>query len=264
MSTPFSVRSHAGLRLLVATAFLLSLGCAATAQEQDEQEPTPFEHRDEDVDQVIDRPPENDEEAAVADNDAVETDTTRDDVAEAVVVLSNMQEDADLRQLLEEAQGVFVVPEYATAALIIGAGGGEGVLFTRKESGWGNPGLYDVGSLSAGLQVGVAAGSIAMILLTPESLEVFMSDTNFALTAEAGFSIVDWSARARTQIDEGSDVVLWTDTEGFFAELSVGFSNITWDEEENEDFYGETVTARAVIADQVANPHREVLQALQQ
>lgn len=223
-----------------------------------EPEPTPFENRSEDVDRIIDRTPEDDPD--FAEDAGVDTDTAQDQVAEAAEILKGMEEQSDLRPLVEEAHGVFVVPDYATAALIVGAAGGEGILFTRTDGSWGNPGFYDVGSLSAGLQAGVAAGAIAMILMTPEAVEVFKSETNFGLTAEAGFSIVDWSARARTEIDEGSDVIVWTDTEGLFAELAIGINNVTWDEEENEKYYGQQVTAPAVIDDEVADPHQEMLQ----
>lgn len=250
----------ASARLL---AFLGGLAAFATVSmgsfaQEVEPEPTPFENRDEDVDQVIDRTPEDAPD--FAEEEGADTDLAREQVAEAAEILAEMQEESDLRALLEEAHGVFVVPDYATAALIVGAGGGEGVLFTRTEGSWGNPGFYDVGSLSAGLQAGVAAGAIATILMTPESVEVFKSDTNFALTAEAGFSIVDWSARARTEIDEGSDAIVWTDTEGLFADLAIGFNNVTWDEEENKDYYGQEVTAPAVINDEVADPHQDLLQ----
>jgi lipid-binding SYLF domain-containing protein len=243
-------------------AALLAMPAVSFAQEV-EPEPTPFENRADEVDRIINRTPEDDPDFAA--DPGVETDSAQERVAEAATILGEMREESDLRPLLEDAHGVFVVPDYATAALIVGAAGGEGVLFTRTDGDWGNPGFYDVGSLSAGLQAGVAAGAIAMVLLTPESVEVFKSNTNFALTAEAGFSIVDWSARARAQIDEGSDVVVWSDTEGLFAELAIGINSVTWDEEENENYYGQQVTAEAIIDDEVADPHQELLQqALQE
>lgn len=183
-----------------------------------------------------------------------------EDVHESLEILQDMRDDSELRALLDEAEGIFIVPDYATAALIIGAAGGGGVLFVKEDGEWGNPALYDVGSLSAGIQAGVAAGSIAMVLLSEQAVDSFRSDTNFSLTADAGFSVVDWSSRARGELGGGSDVVVWTDTEGLFAELAIGINNIIWDDEENERYYGREVSPESILDGEVANPHKHLVQ----
>jgi lipid-binding SYLF domain-containing protein len=244
---------------VIAAAMMAS---AASLAQEVEPEPTPFD-RAEEVDRVVE--PDRENAPTVDDDAAVDTTPAREQVIEAAEILREMQDDSDLRSLMEKAKGIFVVPDYATAALIVGAAGGEGVLFTHNDGGWGNPGLYDVGSLSAGLQAGVAAGSIAMILLSDGAVDAFRSETNFALTADAGLSIIDWSARARADIDDADEVVVWSDTEGLFAELAIGFNNVTWDAEENEEYYGQQVSASAVLDDEVADPQKELLeQALQE
>lgn len=252
----FNEVSVTSIACLGGLAALATIPTSILAQEP-EREPTPFENRADEVDRIINPRPEDHPDFAT--DAGVDTKSAQEQASEAAKIIGKMQEEADLRPLLEDAHGLFVVPDYATAALIVGAAGGQGVLFTRTDGSWGNPAFFDVGSLSAGLQAGVAAGAIATLLLTPASVEVFASDTNFGLSLEAGFSIVDWSARARTDIDEGSDIVVWTDTEGLFADLAIGFNNVTWDEAENKSYYGREVTAQAVINDEVADPHREVL-----
>lgn len=184
----------------------------------------------------------------------------QEDVIEAATVVEEMQEDADLRQLLDEARGVFIIPDYAMAALVVGASGGEGVLLAKTGGTWSNPAFYDVGGISAGFQAGASAGDIAMILMSQQAVNSFLGQNQFALNADAGFSIIDWSARARAQIGRGEDIVLWTDTEGLLAEISIGINDIVFDEEETAEYYGEAATAAAVLAGEVTNPHPELLQ----
>lgn len=182
-----------------------------------------------------------------------------EDVSESVEVLKQMQQDPDMRQMLDQAQGVFIVPDYAAASLIVGGSGGEGVLMTRDQQEWSNPVFYDVGAISAGLQAGAAAGSMAWILMNEQAVENFKQDNNFSLTADAGFSIINWSARARADVSE-NDIIVWTDTEGLLGELSVGVTDVNLDEEENQEYYGQEVTAQAILAGEVQNPHREMIQ----
>lgn len=178
----------------------------------------------------------------------------REDIQEAAQVLQQMQSDKDLQQALSEAKGVFIVPDYATASLIIGGSGGEGVLLSRADGQWGQPIMYDVGSISAGLQAGVAAGSIAMILMSDDSLAAFENENNFSLNAEAGLSIINWSARTQASLGKGGDVIVWTDTEGLFGEVSVGVTDINYDEEENREFYGQNVKPQAIMNGEVQAP----------
>lgn len=182
----------------------------------------------------------------------------REDLQEAIQVVQQMQSDAEVNKLLQQAKGIFVVPDYATAALIIGGSGGEGVLIPKTNNEWGHPAFYDIGSASLGAQAGVAAGSIAMILMNDKALQSFNQQNNFSLDAKAGLSIVDWSARAQAQAGTG-DIVVWTDTEGLFGEVSIGVSDINWDDEENTAFYGEEVTAEQILSGNIPSANKQEL-----
>lgn len=199
--------------------------------------------------------------AAGADKAAKKVDKhgPREDVQESVQVIQKMQSDKQVNQLLERAAGVFVIPDYAAAALVVGGAGGEGVLIPKTNNEWGHPAFYDVGSISAGIQAGVEAGSIAMILLSDEALQSFNQENNFSLNADAGLSIVNWSAKARTQAGIEGDVVIWSDTEGLFGELAVSVSDINWDSEENTAYYGEDVTAEQILSGNIPATRKQEL-----
>ncbi len=86
-------------------------------------------------------------------------------VDDALAVVKQMEFDATMRKLMQDASGIFIVPTYGRAALGIGAHGGAGVLLIKKASGnWTDPIFYNIGGINIGTQVGAQAGAVAFIL----------------------------------------------------------------------------------------------------
>ncbi|GAB3020462.1 lipid-binding SYLF domain-containing protein [Bowmanella dokdonensis] len=125
-------------------------------------------------------------------------------------------------------------------------------------NGWSQPMFYDMGAINAGAEIGVEAGQIAMLLMTDEALETFTQENNFSLNADAGLTIIDYSERAQATAGKG-DIVIWSDTEGAYAGLSVSIEGISWDEEENNAFYGRDVSPDAVMLGNVRHNHHNPL-----
>jgi SH3 domain-containing YSC84-like protein 1 len=163
----------------------------------------------------------------------------------ALEVVRKMQADPQLWSLAERAAGVFIVPDYARAGLVVGGRGGQGVVLARQEGGWSGPAFYNFGGVSLGAEAGVEAGEVAMLLMDERTLEEFATANNFTLSAEAGLTIVNYSARAQANAD--ADVIVWSDTEGVFANASVAVTNVFWDEAENRAYHGGAVTARQLL-----------------
>lgn len=169
-------------------------------------------------------------------------------LANARNTLEQMQADPELWQLAQTARAVFVVPTYGEAGAVVGAQGGQGVLFAQQNGTAGDPIFYDVGTVNLGAQVGAAGGEIAMLLMSDEALQRFMDDSNFSITADAGLTIVDYSARAQATADEGTgDVILWSDMEGAFAGVTLGVTDIEFDDEENRVYYQRPVTPQELL-----------------
>ena len=155
---------------------------------------------------------------------------------EAVKVASQMTQDTNLKQLLSQAKGVFIIPDYARAGLVVGAKGGQGVLMFKENGQWQGPAFYNIGGISLGAQGGVEAGAIAMILMSDKALDNFDDTQNFSLSADAGLTIINYSKRARASTTDG-DVIVWSDTEGAWADLAVAIQDVIWDAEENQAYY---------------------------
>lgn len=235
----------------------------------------------------------NSEELADERQDALKT------LEDAAAMLSDMKSEdtgEDVPSKMREAKAVFLIPNFTRAALVVGGAGAEGVLLVRQEGGmgsqsgstqsktkiasagdsgqaasasnstsskeWSNPVFYDMGAINAGLEAGVEIGQVAMLLMTEDAVDQFKQDSNFSLTADAGFSIVDYSERAQASVGKG-DVVIWSDTQGAFAGLAVAVDGIVFDEEENQAFYGQRVEPEQIIEGdvqaQVENPLEEAM-----
>lgn len=202
-----------------------------------------------------------DNDRAVADSgdvgDAQET------ITEAVAVVNQMKEDTALGTTLAEAQGVFIVPDYGQGAALIGAQGGKGIVMLKQgeaaDGEWSAPAFYNFGGVTAGVQAGAEAGSIAMLLMTEEAAEMFKSeDTDISLDANAGLTIVNWSERA--QGDPGdADVIIWSDTEGLFAGANIAVTGINRDDDVTTAYYGEGVDTQQIFSGNVEDDRSQTL-----
>jgi lipid-binding SYLF domain-containing protein len=173
-------------------------------------------------------------------------------VNEAVSVVAEMKSDPEVAALLAEARGIFIVPDYAQAGLVVGGQGGEGVALLRNEDPaggeWSAPAFFNLSGVTAGAAGGVEAGSIALLLMTEEAAQPFRNDeSNFSLVSSASLTIVDFSARAEGDAEEG-DIIIWSDTEGAFAGATVGVRGINRDEDDIEAFYGQGANAREILS----------------
>ncbi|ESR23302.1 lipid-binding SYLF domain-containing protein [Lutibaculum baratangense] len=168
---------------------------------------------------------------------------------EAARVADALRHDSDLMLLLGRARAVFIVPEYAKGALLVGGSSGEGVMLMNETEGWGQPVFYDVGSFEVGPAVGAASGAIAMLLMTEDAVSGFLEESNFSLDANAGLTLVEYSAEAQGSWGN-EDVVLWTDMTGLFAGVTLGLSDIAYDGETTNAYYGGEFTPAALLGGQ--------------
>jgi len=168
----------------------------------------------------------------------------------ATQVVKRMESDPEVQKLLQQAKGVFIVPQYGRGGLGVGARGGEGVLLVNNNGKWSNPVFYNFGGLSVGAQAGAEVGSIAMMLMNQKAVNHFMQDNKFSLTADAGLTIADYTAKAQATAGRG-DIVVWADTKGAFAGAVIGVTDVNFDDDENQAFYKSTASAKDIIGGKV-------------
>lgn len=202
-------------------------------------------------------------DGAVADTDSGDVGDAQQTITEAVAVVNQMKQDTELGASLAEAQGVFIVPDYGQGAVLIGGEGGQGIAMLRQgeEAGseWSAPAFYNFGGVTAGAQAGGEAGSVAMLLMTDEAVEMFRSEeTDFSLDANAGLTIVNWSEKAEGSPGD-ADVIVWSDTEGLFAGANIAVTGINRDDDVTEAYYGEDVDTQQIFSGNITDDRSQTL-----
>lgn len=171
----------------------------------------------------------------------------KEQVSEATKVVKKMENEPGMKKILEQAQGIFIVPDYGRAALGIGGSGGEGVVLVKQNGQWSNPAFYNTGGISGGLQAGAEGGSIAMVLNNQKAVEKFMQDNQWSLDADAGLTVANWSEKTQATAGE-KDVVVWSDTKGLLGDVALSVTNINFDEEDTQKFYGQKMAQKEVFS----------------
>lgn len=180
-------------------------------------------------------------------------------VDKAVSVVDDMKRDPHIRALLARSAGVYVVPEYGRAGFIIGGRGGTGVVVAHRGKMWTSPAFYGFGGLSIGLQAGGAGGSIAFILMNHKAVQAFVAHNKVSFSANAGLSVVTYSAADQAAADRG-DVVLWTNTKGAYAGATVEAKDINRDNGRTREFYGREVPTSDILNGRATAPGARFLQ----
>lgn len=182
-------------------------------------------------------------------------------VEAAIPVVHQLQADARMQPLLQQAKGMLIVPSYGRAALGVGAQGGGGLLLVRRPDGsWSGPAFYNLGGLTLGLQAGAEGGPIVMLLNNDKAVNAVMKKNNFSLNAAAGLTVVNWSKIAQSSVGTG-DVVAWSGTKGLFGDVvAVGLSDIRFNQHLTDAFYGRALSPKDFAAGNIDDPHALPLQ----
>jgi lipid-binding SYLF domain-containing protein len=179
----------------------------------------------------------------------------------AAATVEQMKADPRYAALLRSARGVFVAPNVVRGAFVIGGTGARGVLLRHEASGtWSNPAFLTIGSVSIGAQAGGTAGPAVLFLMTERALTEFTEANNFSLGANAGLTVVNYSAQRRAPIGTG-DIVVWSAPSGVFAGASVNGADVTQNTAEDGAYYGRPVTARQILDGLVTNPGTATLRS---
>lgn len=91
------------------------------------------------------------------------------------------------QQLSEKAVGILVFPSVTKAGFILGAQGGDGVLFEKGKI----TSYYNTGAMSVGLQAGVQAYGYALFFMTKEDLQYLKNKNGWSLGVGPSIVVAD-------------------------------------------------------------------------
>ncbi len=158
-------------------------------------------------------------------------------------------------EVLEHAKCVAVVPHMVKGGFIFGGKGGKGVATCRTANGWSSPAFITISGGSWGLQIGVEAVDVVLIIQNEKGMQKLLS-SNFQIGGDASAAAgpVGRHAEAGTDWKMDTEILTYSRAKGAFAGLTLEGASIRQDSDSRHAIYGSKVTTRALLLGKVAAP----------
>ena len=158
-------------------------------------------------------------------------------------------------EVLEHAKCVAVVPHMIKGGLIFGGKGGKGVATCRTANGWSAPAFITISGGNWGLQIGVEAVDLVMIIQNEKGMQKLLS-SNFHVGADASAAAgpVGRHAEAGTNWKMDTEILTYSRAKDVLAGLTLEGASIRQDNDTRRAIYGPKVTTKALLLGKVAVP----------
>jgi lipid-binding SYLF domain-containing protein len=158
-------------------------------------------------------------------------------------------------EVLEHAKCVAVVPHMVKGGFIFGGKGGKGVATCRTANGWSAPAFITISGGSWGLQIGVEAVDVVLIIQNEKGMQKLLS-SNFQIGADASAAAgpVGRHAEAGTDWKLDTEILTYSRAKGAFAGLTLEGASLRQDDDSRHAIYGRNATTRAILLGKVAPP----------
>jgi lipid-binding SYLF domain-containing protein len=166
---------------------------------------------------------------------------------------------------LRNAKAVVICPNIFRGGLIFGGEGGGCVMSARAAAGgWSYPALYNLGSGSFGLQIGVQNSEVMMLIMTSEGLNALLN-SQFKFGGDAGVSVATFGTGVNGSMTTAlnADIISFSKSQGLYGGVSLSGSVLANDAGAELGYYGAQLDARQIIVDgQGSNPGANPLRTL--
>ena len=153
-------------------------------------------------------------------------------------------------QLLEEYQGIIIIPNMINAGLAIGGKRGKGVAMVKLANGkWSDPVFITLTGGSLGFQIGVQSVDLVLVFRHKGVLtKVKNGDFTIGGDISAAAGPVGRSSTASTDYKLQAEVYSYSRSKGLFAGISINGSNLSIDKSANAEFYGSAMSSQEIFA----------------
>jgi lipid-binding SYLF domain-containing protein len=169
--------------------------------------------------------------------------------------------------LMNNAEGIVIIPGVIKAGFIVGGRYGTGIVVTRANGGWSNPSFVSIAGGSIGWQIGAESTDIILVFKSKKGVSNMMKG-KFTLGADAAVAAgpVGRQASAATDVELKAEIYSYSRSRGLFAGISLEGAALQIDDGANADFYGkEAIRASDIFSDKgikappIVNKLKEVL-----
>ncbi|HET9793827.1 MAG TPA: lipid-binding SYLF domain-containing protein [Thermoanaerobaculia bacterium] len=147
-----------------------------------------------------------------------------------------------IRKNRQKALGYVIVPKVVKAAFILGGSGGHAVLVVKGDKGWMGPAFYNLGTASAGLQVGISNMEGVMFIMTKKGLDSLMS-SSMKFGADASIAVGPVGSGAAGD----ADFVVFMRAKGAYAGANINGTVISPNDGLNKEHYGKDVSPIDIV-----------------
>jgi lipid-binding SYLF domain-containing protein len=158
-------------------------------------------------------------------------------------------------EVLEHAKCIAVVPHMVKGGFIFGGKGGKGVATCRTADGWSAPAFITISGGNWGLQIGVEAVDVVMIIQNEKGMQRLLS-SNFQVGGDASAAAgpVGRHAEAGTDWKMDTEILTYSRAKGAFAGLTLEGASIRQDSDSRHAMYGRKVTTEELLLGKVSVP----------
>src|ERR1700676_1518025 len=158
-------------------------------------------------------------------------------------------------EVLEHAKCVAVIPHMVKGGFVFGAKGGKGLATCRTAHGWSAPAFITISGGSWGLQIGVEAVDVVLIIQNDKGMQRLLS-SNFQIGGDASAAAgpVGRHAEGGTGWKMDTEILTYSRAKGAFAGLTLEGASLRQDDDSRHAIYGRNVTTRAILLGKVAPP----------
>jgi len=151
-------------------------------------------------------------------------------------------------EVLEHAKCVAVVPHMIKGGFVFGGKGGKGVATCRTANGWSAPAFITISGGNWGLQIGVEAVDLVMIIQNEKGMQKLLS-SNFHVGADASAAAgpVGRHAEAGTNWKMDTEILTYSRSRGVFAGIALDGATLRPDNETNTEMYGGQLTNTQIL-----------------
>ena len=141
-------------------------------------------------------------------------------------------------QVLQNAAGIAVIPNFTKVALGVGGSHGTGVLLSHDGKQWSLPAFVSISGASIGAQIGVSKTDILLVFQTPHAMDTLRNggDMDFGANASVAAGPSGGMANFSTA---NVDVLSYTNTGGLFAGASLTGGKLHIDPKLTLNYYTE-------------------------
>lgn len=184
------------------------------------------------------------------------SDGLQDEVDQATAIIERFRDIPEKSipdAVLRDAKGLAILT-VLKAGFIFSGQGGWGVVVAKTPHGWSPPSAIGTGGAGFGFQVGAEVTEFVLVLNTPEAVDAFARGGNVsfggALSAAAG----PVGRTLGANVMPVAAVYTYSRSQGVFAGVSLEGTVIVARNDANREYYGRTVTPRAILAGKVKAP----------